>query len=436
MDMLSRCVGRLAVIARLFSSIALATALAAAADAEQPTWPKADPAAIERWQDMRFGMFIHWGPVSLKGTEISWSRSKEVPTEVYDNLYKEFNPTKFNADEWVSIAKAAGMKYLVLTTKHHDGFCLWDTKFTDYNIMHSPFKRDVVKELSEACKKQGIAFGAYYSVADWYHPNWPGGRGGKKDAKPDMDAYEKYLNNQIEELITRYGPLITIWGDLPQSYGGRGASMIRRARELQPDILVNNRCGVDGDYLVLEQKIGKFNNTRPWETCMTLCRQWAWKPNDDMKSLKQCLQTLLNCVGGDANLLFNVGPMPTGQIEPRQVERVKEMGAWMGKYGESVYGTRGGPFLPGNGQVSTHKDNVVYVHVLTWEKEPLVLPTLGRKIVKSELLTGGSVDVKQGENEITISVPAENRQEIDTIVKLQLDGPVGTVPGSDTKDPP
>jgi alpha-L-fucosidase len=251
-----------------------------------------------------------------------------------------------------------------------------------------------------------------------------------------MDAYEKYLNSQVEELITKYGPLITIWGDLPQTYGGRGASMIRRARELQPDILVNNRCGVDGDYLVLEQKIGKFNNTRPWETCMTLCRQWAWKPNDDMKSLKQCLQTLLNCVGGDANLLFNVGPMPTGQIEPRQVERLKEMGAWMGKYGESVYGTRGGPFMPASGQVSTHKDNVVYVHVLTWEKESLVLPALGRKIVKSELLTGGSVDVKQSENEITISVPAANRQEIDTIVKLQLDGPVGSVLGADTGNPP
>jgi alpha-L-fucosidase len=212
--------------------------------------------------------------------------------------------------------------------------------------------------------------------------------------------------------------------------------MIRRARALQPDILVNNRTGDDGDYLILEQKIGKFNNTRPWETCMTLCRQWAWKPNDDMKSLKQCIQTLLSCVGGDANLLLNVGPMPTGEIEPRQVERLKEMGAWMGKYGESVYGTRGGPFMPGNGQVSMHKDNVVYVHVLKWERESLVLPALGRKIVRSELLTGGRVEVKQEAKEITISVPAVNRQEIDTIVRLQLDGPVGTVPAPEAKGQP
>jgi alpha-L-fucosidase len=213
-------------------------------------------------------------------------------------------------------------------------------------------------------------------------------------------------------------------------------NLFKMIRSLQPHVLINGRAGLKGDFDTPEQKIGKFQTGRPWETCMTICRQWAWKPNDTMKSLKQCLDALIRCAGGDGNLLFNVGPMPTGEIEPRQVERLKEMGAWMGKYGESIYGTRGGPFMPANGQVSTHKDNVVYVHVLTWEKESLVLPALGRKIVKSELLTGGSVDVKQGENEITISVPAENRQEIDTIVKLQLDGPVGSVLGADTGNPP
>src|SRR6478752_6454191 len=141
----------------------------------------AQPAAITKWQDARFGMFIHWGPVSLKGTEIGWSRGAQVPVEEYDNLYKQFNPTKFNADEWVAIAKAAGMKYIVLTAKHHDGFCLWDTKQTDYNIMNTPFHRDVVKELSAACKKAGIAFGTYYSTCDWHHPDFPlTSPGGKK----------------------------------------------------------------------------------------------------------------------------------------------------------------------------------------------------------------------------------------------------------------
>lgn len=385
-------------------------------------YPKADPAAMKRWQDLRFGLFIHWGPIALKGAEIGWSRGRQVPTEVYDALYKDFNPTNFNAGEWVSIAKASGMKYMVLVTKHHDGFCLWDTKFTDHNIMNTPFKRDVVKELAEACKKQGLPFGTYYSVADWYHPTWPGDRSGKKDPKLyDMDAYEKFLNSQVEELVTKYGPILTIWGDLPQAYGRRGASMIRRVRELQPDILVNNRCGTDGDYLILEQKKGTFNNTRPWETCITLGTSWSWRENDTIKPLDQCIQTLLHCVGCDANLLLNVGPMPTGEIEGRQVERLKEVGAWLAKYGESVYGTRGGPFMPGNGMVSTHKDNTVYVHVMNWEKDTLTLAPLDRKIVKSELLTGGTVEVKQDDKEITISVPAASRQAIDTIVKLELE---------------
>src|SRR5208283_1055585 len=165
-------------------------------------WPKADPGAIAHWQSLRFGMFIHWGPVSLTGHEIGRSRGAETPVEVYDKLYQRFDPTNFNADEWVGIAKTAGMKYIVLTTKHHDGFCLWDTKLTDYNIMHTPFHRDVVKELAMACKKQGMAFGAYYSVTDWYNTNWPvtSPAGKVKRETSDLDAYEKYLQGQVTEL--------------------------------------------------------------------------------------------------------------------------------------------------------------------------------------------------------------------------------------------
>ena len=254
-----------------------------AADTDQP-WFKPQPEAVAKWQAMRFGMFIHWGPVSIKGTEIGWSRGTKVPVDVYDNLYKEFNPTAFNADEWVTAAKGAGMKYIVLTTKHHDGFCLWDTKLTDYNIMNTPFKRDVVKELAEACKKQGIGFGTYYSVTDWYHPDFPlTSPGGKtKREKSDIDAYQKYLLGQIKELMTNYGPLVTIWNDVPQAYKGRGFATIKMVRELQPDIMINNRTGDGGDYDTPEQKVGKFQNNRPWESCMTIAasNQWAWKPND------------------------------------------------------------------------------------------------------------------------------------------------------------
>ena len=185
---------------------------------------------------MKFGMFIHWGPVSLKGTEIGWSRGAPIPIEEYDNLYKRFNPVKFDADQWVEIAKDAGMKYMVLTTKHHDGFCLFDTKQTDYNIMHSPFGRDVVKELAAACRKQGMAFGTYYSVADWHHPDFPHGSPGGKSLKPNpnLDRYEQYLRKQVEELIRNYGPLLTMWFDVPQDFDAVRGAAAQRVRPLAP----------------------------------------------------------------------------------------------------------------------------------------------------------------------------------------------------------
>lgn len=336
--------------------------------AESEPWLRPDPAALKRWQEMRFGMFIHWGPVSLTGEEIGWSRGAQTPIEEYDNLYKKFNPTRFNADQWVAVAKAAGMKYMVLTTKHHDGFCLWDTRQTDFNIMHSPFGRDVTKELAEACRRGGIAFGTYHSVCDWHHPDFPlTSPGGKvKRETSDIAAYRRYLRAQATELITKYGPLLTMWFDVPQEFDrAEGSENVRLCRGLQPDILVNNRAGGGcGDYGTPEQRVGGFDIERPWETCMTICRQWAWKPDDKMKTLSECLQTLIRTAGGDGNLLFNVGPMPTGEIEPRQVERLEEMGAWLAQYGRSIYGTRGGPFKPARHLVSTRKDNTIYLHIL------------------------------------------------------------------------
>ena len=163
--------------------------------------------SLDRWRQMRFGMFIHWGPVSLKGTEIGWSRGAQVPQEEYDQLYKQFNPTRFNADEWVSLAKTAGMKYLVITSKHHDGFCLWDSRYTDYNIMATPFGRDVLAELSEACRRQGVMFCVYYSIPDWWHPDYPKGSPGGRTEKPNpnMPRYFEYVKNQTRELIDKYG---------------------------------------------------------------------------------------------------------------------------------------------------------------------------------------------------------------------------------------
>lgn len=389
------------------------------------------------WQDARFGMFIHWGPISLKGKEISWSRGGEIPTNVYDSLYKEFNPVNFNADEWVSLAKAAGMKYIVLTTKHHDGFCLWDTKQTYYNIMHTPFKRDVVKELSEACKRQGMAFGAYYSTCDWYNPDFPlTSPGGKTQrATSNLDAYTNYLKRQIAELMLNYGPLATLWFDVPQKFDSiRGQGIIDFAHIIQPDIIINNRTGAKGDYETPEQRVGKMQLNRPWETCMTIGQQWAYKPDEKLKSLKQCLSGLILSAAGNGNFLFNVGPSPLGVMEPEQVSRLKEMGAWLQKNGESIYGTNGGPYLPGRSIASTRKGNDVFIHILNWKGNAISLPAMSAKVLRATLLNGEKVDVKIATSKMTFTVPSILRDTISTIIKLQVDVPAISIPLIDPMD--
>jgi len=386
--------------------------------------PAPPPDAINKWRDARFGMFIHWGPVSLKGTEIGWSRGVEVPVEEYDNLYEKFNPTEFNADDWVALAKAAGMKYMVLTAKHHDGFCLWDTKETDYDIMSTPFKRDVVKELAEACRKGGLDFGTYYSTCDWHHPDFPlTGPGGKTERdKHNIDRYTDYLKAQTRELLS-YGPLFTLWYDVPQKFDtSRGAGIIRMARAIQPDVIINSRTGHPGDYDTPEQRIGSFQIDRPWETCMTICRQWAWKPDDRMKSLKQCLHALIRTNGGDGNMLFNVGPMPNGIIEPRQVDRLKEMGAWLAKNGDSLYGTRGGPWKPSNNLVSTRKGDKIYLHLLRNTGGPVSLRELPVPIKSALLLHGAAIETTKRDGHLILDIPEKSWDPLDTIVELTIDG--------------
>lgn len=392
----------------------------------------ADSERLEWWREARFGLFIHWGPVSLKGTEIGWSRGgerrgygstgTEIPVEVYDNLYKQFNPTNFDARQWVAIAKAAGMKYLVFTSRHHDGFSMFDTRAGEHKITapDSPYRRDVVKQLADACHRAGLRFGLYYSPPDWHHP----------DAFTDRHAnYQTYLKTQVGELMTRYGKIDVLWydglGKTAQDYDA--VAMNRMVRQFQPRILINNRSGLPEDFDTPEQEVGKFRNDRPWESCITICDQWAWKPDDRMKTLAQCLQTLIRCAGGDGNLLFNVGPMPDGRIEPRQVERLKEMGAWLKQYGRSVYATRGGPFKPGAWGASTHEGKYIYLHVFKWPGAELVLPPIGTKIVSSKVLTGGRVVVRQTDAGVAVEVPEKDRREIDTIIRLRLAGPAGDI---------
>ena len=411
--------------------------------------PVAAPNAerLQWWREARFGIFIHWGPVSLKGTEIGWSRGGErrgyrgrgtqVPVEVYDHLYRQFNPTRFNADEWVAVAKAAGVKYMVFTSRHHDGFSMFDTQADDYKITSpgSPFRRDVVRELADACHRAGLRFGPYYSQPNWRH----------SDAFTDRHTnYLAFLKTQVRELCSNYGTLDVFWFDglgmSAQDYDAEALNGM--IRQLQPRILINNRDGLPEDFDTPEQVIGKFQYQRPWESCITICEQWAWKPEDKMKSLRQCLETLVRCAGGDGNLLLNVGPMPDGRIEPRQVKRLEEMGGWLKQYGETIYGTRGGPWKPGRSFASTRKGNTVFVHLLNYKGGAVTLPNIPRKIVARSVLTGGTVHVSQSDRRVSIRVaaprahpPAQGAElllapwsgqsgapQIDSIVKLELDG--------------
>ena len=394
-------------------------------------------------------MFIHWGPVSLKGTEISWSRANSnpkcpnngpIPVAEYDNLYQRFNPTKFNAKEWVAIAEAAGIKYMVLTAKHCDGFLLWDSKVDAHNIMHTPFKRDVCAELAKAAHEAGMRIGWYFSPMDWRDP----------DCRNEKNAeFVQRMQEELRELLTNYGRIDLLWFD----YDGRAALWDQErtyalVKKLQPRIVINNRLdlsdqdagnpkniGPNADYCTPEQWIGGYDTQHPWESCMTLSarNQWAWGGAEDgVKPYQACLEMLIRCAGGDGNLLFNVGPMPDGRIEPRQVTRLEEMGDWLRKYGESIYGTRGGPWKPTKSLASTRTGSSIYVHLLDWNGKTVTLPNIPRKILRSSALTGGTARVQQAAGSISIAIdpPGVRVQEtgqatqprIDSIVKLELDG--------------
>jgi alpha-L-fucosidase len=396
---------------------------------EQGSSSKTPKKVVEDFMDKRFGMFIHFGPVSLRGTEIGWSRGAGVPTEEYDNLYKEFNPVLFNADQWVKIAKDAGMKYLVITAKHHDGFCLWPTDFSDYNIMNSPFKRDIVQELADACKKQGLSFCIYFTVADWHDLDYT------EDKPGNMDRFVLRMKNELKEVITRYKPTM-LWFDgnwEKQWKQESGQELYQYIKSLDKDVIVNNRLGKGehtsfsaasvGDYLTPEQKVGELNMNEPWESCITICNQWAWKPNDKMKTLKECMQTLVKTAAGNGNLLFNVGPMMDGRIEARQTERLKEMGSWLARNGESIYGTKGGPYKPNNTYATTRKGNLIYLHIFERNSDKLILPVLGdAKIKKAYFLKGDAVSFIQSKDfGVLINLPKVLPDAVSSVVVLELD---------------
>jgi len=399
--------------------------------------PHSYPERLRWWAEGRFGLFIHWGPVSLKETEISWSRANsnpkcpnkgEIPVEVYDNLYRRFNPTNFNAKEWVRLAKAAGTKYMVLTAKHCDGFLLWHSQASDYNIANTPFRRDICAELARAARKQDMRIGWYFSPMDWRDP----------DFRTDRNAvFLRKMQAEVRELLSHYGRIDLLWfdwdGHEPLYDQARTYQIVK---ELQPRIIIDNRLDLgpgnsntqllspSADYYTPEQAIGAYDDQRPWESCMTVSRsgQWAWGGHKDgVKTFAACLEMLVRCAGGDGNLLLNVGPMPDGQIAIEQADRLRELGAWLAKYGKSIYGTRGGPFKPGGYGASTRKGKTIFLHLWEWTEGRMMLPPIPAKVLRSRVLTGGKVEVRQTQQGIEIAVAGDGLDALDTIIALELD---------------
>jgi alpha-L-fucosidase len=305
---------------------------------------------------------------------------------------------------------------------------------------------DVMKAVADACHKHDLKLIVYYSQPDWHHPDYLG---------EHHDRYIEYLHGQVRELLTNYGRIEGLWFDNLRPRGANPATaklwdaekLFKMARELQPWLVINDRCGLDGDYYTPEQHVGSFSRDRPWESCITLGTQWSWKPDDKLKPWTNAIRMLAVCAVGDGNLALNTNPMPDGRIEPRQAQSLRRIGEWMRKYGESIYGTRGGPFIAPDMKArkfnaarhafalpagrwwggSTHKGNTLYLHILRWPGDAVHLPPIGLKLVSHEVLTGGRAGVTEDDAGIHVTVPADQRDSLDTILKLVFDGPLDSV---------
>lgn len=403
--------------------------------------PTAPPAAREAWKDQRFGMFIHWGPISQMGKQLSHSRNSPshrpggkpykvapISPEVYDAQYKTFNPTRYDPDEIVKMARDAGVGYIVFTAKHHAGFSMFDSAYTDYDIMSAPYKKDILKMLSDACARGGLHFGFYYSPRDWHHPDC--------DSQEHHDRYIKFYESQMHELLTGYGPIFEIWFDGlgpggPKGWGNTSAEVMAMIRKLQPNALVNDRGGAGADFYTPEHSISYFNRKQLWEACHTTTGQWGYNPKVKAKKLSQLMEILLYTWGGDGNILLNIGPRGDGSVNPLELERFRQLADWWKAHGEqSIRGSRGGPYIPGPWGVATCKGNRVFLHVFRWpESGGLRFPALeGLKPRSARLLDGGKVKLKkEADGAFVVEVPMAGREKIVTTIEVAFDGPTRPV---------
>lgn len=452
---------------KLHSSLILTAAILSAvnicaADLPLPAPPEDTPiqaapdaAAAKRlawWSDARFGMFIHWGLYAqwgchypgtngdlLNGGSEHMMLHLQIPLAKYARIADGFNPTNFNADDWVSIAKNAGMKYMVITSKHHDGFAMFDSESSDYNITkRTPWHRDPVKELAAACRKQGLKFGVYYSLGrDWEDPDVPtrdGYRSNTWDYPNETNkVFAKYfarkVKPQITELLTHYGPIAVLWFDTPEKIStAESQELVDLIHKLQPDCIINSRVGHGlGDYGVSEQKIPGSGDAKPWETCMTLNGHWGYFLGDEKwKPAPTVIRNLVDIVSKGGNYLLNVGPTGTGVIPDGAVEDLNAVGGWMKANGESIYGTSGSPLKsqPAWGRV-TQKGKTLYLHVFDWPADGKLSVAgieMSAGVFAAHLLGSPQTPLRvtpdKNAGTVTIELPAHAPDSIDTVVVL------------------
>ena len=436
---------------------------ASAADDQQSLPKKAEASQDQRmqwWREARFGMFIHWGLYSIPAGEwkgrtdhAEWIRdTAQIPIEQYDKFMGQFNPVKFDADQWVNIAKNAGARYIVITSKHHDGFCLFASKHTDYNVMSTPFKRDIMKEMAEACRSQGLRICWYHSIMDWHQPDYLPRRKweSRSAAGADYERYVAHLKDQLRELVTNYGKIGVLWFDgewEPTWTHQHAQDLYRYVRGLDPQIIINNRvdkgrqgmAGLNkegnfaGDFGTPEQEIPATGLPGvDWETCMTLNDHWGYNKHDQhWKSAEDLIRKLADVASKGGNFLLNVGPTVEGLIPQPSVQRLQALGRWMKVNGESIYGTAASPFQKLDWGRSTQKrlsggKTRLYLHVFEWPKDgQLFVPEVAGKADKAYLLcdsTQDSLPLARQEGRLVLNVPAHAPDAIDTVVVLDVEG--------------
>ncbi|MFO1478384.1 MAG: alpha-L-fucosidase [Verrucomicrobiota bacterium] len=445
-----RGLGQFVLVVLAIFAGALGESRAAEPAASEPA--AAREARVARWREARFGMFIHWGLYAIpgRGEWVQWS--EQIPVNEYAKLADQFHPTHFSADAWAELAKSAGMKYVVLTSRHHDGFALFNDGTNRFTSVNAAAHRDFVADYVAAVRKAGLQVGLYYSPLDWRFPGY---------ILPDIqresaEAMRAQYHRQMHELLSNYGPLDVLWFDGGEmdwlSFGGdwQGPEWKKRPygqhykggfnwghdevyamlRRLQPGAVINGRADMPEDFHSREGygALGDFDDQHPWELCVPMAGAWGYQPNMQPRPLKEYIQLLAKVAGRDGNLIMNVGPDPNGRVDEAQAKRLVEIGAWLKQYGQSIYGTRGGPFLPGDWGAATRRGDTIYLHVLNWPQDKLVLPGIPAKVRKALALTGGNPTVSQTDSAITISLAGADRSDMDTIIALELDSSAASIP--------